>query len=70
MRYLFGWASRSTGFKFLVALYEFWLWLLSITVYYQQVVYNARVQKQYELISKKNLGNALPVVRIIKVMMV
>jgi hypothetical protein len=35
----------------------------------QQVVYIARVQKHYELITKKKLGNALPVVRIIKVMM-
>jgi hypothetical protein len=36
----------------------------------QQVLYNARVQKQYELITKKNLGNALPVVSKIKVMLV
>ena len=36
----------------------------------QQVLYITRLQKQYELISKKNLGNALPVVSKIKVMMV
>jgi hypothetical protein len=55
--------------QILFAPYEFKLWLHSITVGCQQVVNNTKVKKQYELISKKNLGNALPVVRIIKVIM-
>jgi hypothetical protein len=37
---------------------------------YQQVLFGTRIKKQCKLSSKKNLGDALPVLRIIKVMMV
>jgi hypothetical protein len=48
---------------------QFRFWLLSNRLSCQQVLFGTRIIKQCKLISKKRLGDALPVLRKIKVLM-